>query len=156
MSESNVALIVAAWGPAVAFLLSILLAVLLTRNIWASRLPAKAPRENHRVSYIADDSKLSLALDSAARLNGYSVHSRGNPAVYLEDAARFTPHDYESSARDIIQNFREGRVVTIDLSKIDSHQGARLVDFCSGIAAINSAWIFRVTDTVIVISPTAE
>jgi FtsZ-interacting cell division protein YlmF len=54
-----------------------------------------------------------------------------------------------------MQNFREGRVVSIDLGKLDGREAVRLVDFCSGITAMDAGWIFRVTDKVIVLTPHA-
>lgn len=97
--------------------------------------------------------ELRIALENAVSLNSYSVHSRSNPSVHLEAALRFVPRDYQGSAPEIAQCFREGRVLSIDLGSMESDQAARLVDFCSGMTSVCSGWIFQVAESVIVLTP---
>ncbi|MEV7968722.1 cell division protein SepF [Sphaerisporangium sp. NPDC088356] len=63
------------------------------------------------------------------------------------------PTDYQVATREIAQGFREQRVISIDLGEMDRRQAVRLVDFCSGMTAVCSGWIFRLTDNVIVLAP---
>lgn len=154
MYESNGALTVAAWGPSLVLLFAVLLAAWLTREAWRRSVPRKASRRvNYAVLSPGDSDELNIALKSAAALNSYSVHAQNNPSVHLGAAVRFTPLDYQSSVYEVMQSFREGHVVSIDLGRMDNHQAARLVDFCSGLTAVDSGWIFQVTDSVIVLTP---
>lgn len=109
--------------------------------------PLRAPRHRHA----ADE--LRLALDDAATLNSFNVHSSTNPSVHLEEAFRIAPSTYNQGVTRILPRFHEGRIVSVDLGDMEEHNAARLVDFCSGMTAMSSGWIFRVTDTVIVLTP---
>lgn len=143
-----------AWGPALVFLLAVLLLVWLVQAAWKHGFINGWPRQaSPMASGSRNHEELSVSLKSAAELNAYSVHVGNNPSVHLEQAVRFTPHDFQTSVSKIMQCFQEGRVVSIDLGQMDSHQAARLVDFCSGMTAMSSGWIFRVTDNVIVLTP---
>lgn len=154
MYGDNAALIVATWGPSLVLLFTVLLVALLARNLWRRTVPIRPSR---RGGYVVLSSgrpdELDIALKGAADLNSYNIHAQNNPSVHLGAAVRFTPLDYQSSVPEIMQSFREGRVVSIDLGSMDRHQAARLVDFCSGLTAVDSGWIFQVTDKVIVLTP---
>jgi FtsZ-interacting cell division protein YlmF len=153
MYGASTTLIAATWGPSLILVFGILLTVWLTREAWTRKAPERISRGTYHAIHSAGNSELSVALKSATALNAYSVGGQNNPSVYLGATVRFIPLDYENSVRDVVKSFREGHVVTIDLGKMDSHQAARLVDFCSGLSAIGSGWIFHVTDTVIVLTP---
>jgi FtsZ-interacting cell division protein YlmF len=135
-------------------LFAVLLTVWLAREVWRRKDPKRPPR---RVSYAIlssrDFDELNIALESATALNAYNVHAQNDPSVHLRAVVRFTPLDYEGSVHEVMQSFRQGRVVSIDLGKMDNHQAARLVDFCSGLTAADSGWIFHVADRVIVLTP---
>src|SRR5262245_60930110 len=155
MSEGN-ALIAAAWGPSLVLLFAVLLAAWLTRDAWKRKAPRRPPRRvNYAVLSSGDSDELNIALKSATALNAYSVHAQNDPSVHLAAVVRFAPLNYEGSVHEVMQSFREGHVVSIDLGKMDNHQAARLVDFCSGLTAVDSGWIFRVTESVIVLTPPA-
>jgi FtsZ-interacting cell division protein YlmF len=154
MYENNLAGTVAAWGPSLVLLFATLLAARLVYNAQKRKIV----REKYRIIGHTSPTperfnELGSALESATTLNAYSIHTQNDPSVHLGAAVRFTPLDYQGSVYEIMQRFREGRVVSIDLGKMDSHQAARLVDFCSGMTAMGSGWIFRVTDSVIVLTP---
>lgn len=154
LMHENPAQVVDAWGPALIFLLAVLLLVWLVQVAWKHGLINGWPRQaSPTVSGSRNLEELRVSLKSAAELNAYSVHARNNPSVYLEKAVRFTPQDFQTSVSKIMECFQGGRVVSIDLGQMDSHQAARLVNFCSGMTAISSGWIFRVTDNVIVLTP---
>lgn len=154
MYEANATLIAATWGPSLVLLFAVLLAAWLTRGAWKRKFPRRPPRRvNYAVPSSGDSDELNIALKSAMALNAYSVHAQNDPSVHLAAVVRFAPSDYHNSVHEIMKNFREGRVVSIDLGKMDNHQAARLVDFCSGLTAVDSGWIFQVTDCVIVLTP---
>lgn len=96
---------------------------------------------------------LDVALDQAVTLNSGNVDARHEPSVRLQGVVRFSPIDYRSVVGEIATRFRARDVLSIDLTNMDAAQAIRLVDFCSGMAAICSGWIFRVTDKVIVLTP---
>jgi hypothetical protein len=154
MYGNSAALAVAVWGPSLIILLTVLIAV------WLVLRASKRGLIGGSVStanFIAPTSRrfdeLSIALESATKLNAYNVHAASDPSVHLGSARRFTPLDFQNSVGEIMEHFREGRVVSIDLGKMDGREAARLVDFCSGMTVMDSGWIFRVTDSVIVLTP---
>jgi FtsZ-interacting cell division protein YlmF len=56
---------------------------------------------------------------------------------------QFTPGDYSSGAAKIGRFSSDGRAIAVNLENLDAKQAARLVDFCSGVAAASGGWIFR-------------
>ncbi|RCV54677.1 hypothetical protein DEF23_15400 [Marinitenerispora sediminis] len=94
-----------------------------------------------------------MSITDAESLNSYHTLSQGDPAIRLTKALRYSPHDYQSAVSEISIRYREGRVISIDLSKMNPHQASRLVDFCSGMAAGSHGWIYRITDHAIIITP---
>jgi Cell division protein SepF len=155
MYGNSAPLAVAVWGLALALLFAVSVAA------WLVLRASKRGRISERLSgtnlgapaYGLGD--LGVALEDAARLNSYSVNSMSDPSVHLGSAVTFTPLKYQNSANEIMRCFRDGRVVSIDLGRMDPREAGRLVYFCSGMAALNSGWIFRVTDKVIVLTPFA-
>jgi hypothetical protein len=154
MYESSGAAATATWGPSLILLLAVLLATWLILRISTRGFTGdKSIGANFVGPTSRNSGELGIALEAASSLNKYNVHAGNNPSVHLGTALRFVPLDYQNSVREILQGFREGRVLTIDLSKMDKHQAARLVDFCSGMAAAGSGWIYCVTESVIVLTP---
>lgn len=139
------------WVPSIVVLLSVLVAVI---SISKPRKPPE--RESFAEilpSVFSSSEELESSLSSAEKLNSYNVLSGGDPGVRLGKALRYVPHEYNSAVAEISTRFREGRVVSIDLNNMNMRQAARLVDFCSGMAAVSHGWIYRITDRVIVITP---
>lgn len=109
-----------------------------------SRLPRTGPRANAAVY---------RALEDAVGLNPYDVYVDADPAVHLGSAVRVAPRDFHGELREISDSFRAGRVLAIDLRAAEPADACRLVDFCSGMAAVHRGWIFRVTDDLLVVAP---
>jgi cell division protein SepF len=156
MYGNSAPLAVAIWGLS--------LALLLTASIAAWLVLRASKRDRISDRFVGTNvgtptnglGELGVALEDAAKLNSYNVNSMSDPSVHLGSAVTFTPLRYQNSASEIMQSFRDGRVVSIDLGRMDPREAGRLVYFCSGMAALNSGWIFRVTDKVIVLTPLAE
>lgn len=108
--------------------------------------PAVACLKNHSFD-------LEQSLDLALRLNKYRVNNSTPQIVGLDSMLRIAPTDFDAASVEIADAFRAGRTVSIDLSKVNQHQAARLVDFCHGLTAMANGWIFRVTTFAIIISP---
>jgi cell division inhibitor SepF len=100
--------------------------------------------------------ELAIALKAAERINAYSIATGGNPSVHLSEIIRISPGSYQAAVREIPAYFLDGRVISVDMNSMDSHEAARLVDFCSGMVAGGSGWIFRATDRVLVLTPTTK
>lgn len=141
------------WGPSLTLLTAVLALAMIVKKV--SRGLSGDPHATtlfHSVS--TDPSKeLDIALEQATSLNAFHLHAKNDPAVRLQSALRFTPTDYKVATREIAQGFRSQRVISIDLGRMDHRQAVRLVDFCSGMTAMCSGWIFRLTDHVIVLAP---
>jgi hypothetical protein len=153
-TDNAVSALVQAWGPSLVLLAAVSIAALIAQKNWKLRVfEGHAERVGYPALASNSSSDLSIALDDAASLNGFDVTAGNDPNVRLEAALRFTPSDYQVAAHEISQRFREGRVISIDLGKMDRHHAARLVDFCSGMTVICSGWIFRLTDSVVVLTP---
>jgi FtsZ-interacting cell division protein YlmF len=154
MYDNDLGFALATAGPSLVLLIAVLIAVWLTQRAWTSkRYGARSNIVSRTAPISGYSNELSIALESAATLNAYNVHAQNNPSVHLEAALRLTPLEYQDAAYEIMQRFREGRVVSIDLTEMDHRQAARLVDFCSGMTAVTSGWLFRVTNSVIVLTP---
>lgn len=154
LMHENAALAVDIWGPSLILLFAVLLIIWLIQRGWKSGFIGQWLTQAPPTALSSRNiEELSVALKGAAELNGYNVHTRSNPSVHLEQVVRFTPLEFRTCVSEIMQRFQEGNVVSIDLGQMDSHQAARLVNFCSGMTAITSGWIFRVTDNVIVLTP---
>lgn len=154
LMHENAALAVDTWGPSLILLFAVLLVIWLVQTARKDGLMGRWPRQATATTLSSRNTEeLSIALKSATELNAYNVHARSNPSVHLGQAVRFTPLEFRTCVSEIMQRFQEGMVVSIDLGQMDNHQAARLVNFCSGMTAITSGWIFRVTDNVIVLTP---
>jgi FtsZ-interacting cell division protein YlmF len=94
-------------------------------------------------------------LSSALALNSYEVGRKELRGVRLQESQRCAPLDYEPAVREISRWHREGRVVSVDLGKVEIRCAIRIVEFCSGLSAAKSGWIFRLSDDVIVLTPGA-
>lgn len=98
-------------------------------------------------------SELAEAFASVDLINQYNIQDAINPSVHLRELTRIAPDKYQDAIAEILQYFKEKRVVSVDLSHMDARQAARLIDFCSGMVAGNSGWLFRVSSLVIVLTP---
>jgi|SRR2546429_3267341 len=144
---------VTAVGPSVVLLIAALFTARLVRGRTTPRdstVQSRLSRSHHRAG---DAAELEAAIASAIALNSYEVSAPNDPMVRLQAVVRFAPMDYESIVGEIAGCFRVKNVMSIDMVNMRAAQAARLVDFCSGMAAMYSGWIFRVTDTVIVVTP---
>ncbi|WP_161952543.1 cell division protein SepF [Actinoplanes sp. TFC3] len=101
-------------------------------------------------------SELDQALDAAVALNPYNVGRKALQAIHLANAVRYSPNDYSTAAREVADSYRQNRIVSLDLSNMNSQSAVRLVDFCSGLLAAKSGWIFRPSDFVIILTPGVE
>jgi FtsZ-interacting cell division protein YlmF len=99
---------------------------------------------------------LSVSLKSAESINAYDVASFSDPHIHLGGIVRLAPIKYQDGAAEIPRHFKDGHVVSVDLGHMSVNQAARLVDFCSGMLAGTSGWLFRATDRVIVLTPTGR
>jgi FtsZ-interacting cell division protein YlmF len=154
MNENNWAFVVAAWLPSLVLLLAVLLAARFFQKARLSENPGKrSSLTRHTVSATGDSNELVIALENAATLNAYDVNASTDPRVHLGAALRFTPLEYRVAAQEIMQHFKDGNVISIDLNNMSRREAARLIDFCSGMTAVSSGWLFRVTDSVIVLTP---
>jgi hypothetical protein len=137
------------WGPTLVILLAVLMAGLIglrisgTRNRKAHPLVAGGQSTN----------ALRSALNFAESINAYDVSSLSNPRIHLGDVVRLAPIRYQDGAVEIPRQFKDGHVVSVDLGLMSVAHAARLVDFCSGMLAGTSGWLFRATDGVIVLTP---
>jgi hypothetical protein len=141
----------------VALVLLLLVAALifmLRRTLRMLNRPVESLGARLPLSYgLSHKSMLNDALDDAVALNAFSVHARSDPSVRLHEAVRFEPKTFDSAVRDVLQVLRAGRVVSVDVALMEESQAVRLVDFCSGMTAMSSGWMFRVTNNVVILTP---
>jgi len=142
-----------AFGPSVVLSVAVLLAASVFRENRIVAGSAERRRGGKRGVGAAEPSDLRTAIGSAVALNSFKVSPRNEPSVRLQAAVRFAPLDYESVAGEIAGHFRNREVISIDLSNMESTEAVRLVDFCSGMAAMCSGWVLPVTNTVLVVTP---
>ncbi|WP_181518475.1 cell division protein SepF [Micromonospora noduli] len=64
-----------------------------------------------------------------------------------------TPGDFATGAAEIAEILQAGRVASIDLSQMEQYEAARLVNYCHGLTVMANGWIFRLAQSVIVITP---
>lgn len=100
-----------------------------------------------------DTEALRIALGFAEVINAYDVSSLSDPRVHLGEIERLKPAKYQEGVLEIQRYFMQGNVVSVDLSRLSGGNAARLVDFCSGLLCGSPGWLFRATDTVIVLTP---
>lgn len=152
-SATNVPTLVQAWGPTLILLvLGIAFLAIFTRG---SGRNSGAPRQGLARNDVPNPEArdLRFSLESATRLNPFSANTENDPTVHLLGAVNFSPAEYETAANAIAETFARGRVVIIDLSSMRYGHAARLVDFCSGMAATRNGWIFCATNSVIIVTP---
>lgn len=138
------------WGPTLVLVVALLLAGGIGLRVTGSRTRAGYS------PYLASDQgtdALRIALSFAEVINAYDVSSLGDPRVHLGEVVRLAPKQYQEAALEIPRHFREGNVVSVDLSRLSINNAARLVDYCSGLLSGTSGWLFRATDRVIVLTP---
>ena len=152
MCSNDLIVGLAAGGPALVLSLAITLAA------WAILSGLAGRRDGDRFSragigFDRDSSELKSALDSAVTVNSFDVSAPNDPGVHLGSVFRMAPREYLASVAEVAARFAEGRVLSVDLANMEDHQAARFVDFCSGVVAARSGWIFRVTEKVIILTP---
>lgn len=142
--------VLADWGPTLVILLAVLLAGAIALRVAGRRTPTSYTR-----AFASEHSANSLkaALSFAESINAYDVASLSDPGIHLGDIVRLAPTRYQDGAVEIPRHFKGGHVVSVDLGLMSVSQAARLVDFCSGMLAGTSGWLFRATDRVIVLTP---
>ncbi|WP_442929614.1 cell division protein SepF [Micromonospora sp. WMMC250] len=96
---------------------------------------------------------LERSLDAAVRANSYRVDRKSAPGVRLESAVRVTPGEFAVAAPEIAGILQAGRVASVDLSRMEMHEAARLVDYCRGLTVMANGWIYQLARSVIVITP---
>jgi FtsZ-interacting cell division protein YlmF len=141
------------WGPTLVMLLAVLLAGLIGLRVAGART-----RTVYAPFFASERGKdaLRIALNFAESINAYEVASFSDPHVHLGEIIRLAPIKYQDGALEIPRHFKDGHVVSVDLGLMSVNQAARLVDFCSGLLAGTSGWLFRATDRVIVLTPTSS
>ncbi|WP_458691250.1 cell division protein SepF [Nocardia tengchongensis] len=97
----------------------------------------------------------SAALHDALELNSYDPKIHLNPAVHLNSIVRLAPVSFSVFTQDVVHQYRLGRVISIDIDKMDGEQSARVIDFCSGVAAGSGGWLVQISEDVIVLTPRA-
>lgn len=138
------------WGPTL-----VLVAALLVTAIVGVRTSRKRKNEAHPGRTTGEDrfDLLRSALESAERINIYDVSLLGDPQVHLSKVVRLIPSTYRDGATQIPRHYLSGAVVSVDLSSLNNANAARLVDYCSGLLSGASGWLFRATDSVIILTP---
>ncbi|HTZ22974.1 MAG TPA: cell division protein SepF [Streptosporangiaceae bacterium] len=139
------------WGPTLVILLAVLGAGLIGLRTAGTR---KRTAYHPFVAGGQNTNALRSALSFAESINAYDVSSLSNPYIHLGDVVRLAPIKYQDGAVEIPRHFKDGHVVSVDLGLMSVTQAARLVDFCSGMLAGTSGWLFRATDMVIVLTTT--
>jgi hypothetical protein len=140
------------WGPTLVILLAVLGAGLIGLRIAGTR---KRTAYHPFVAGGHSTNVLRSALSFAESINAYDVSSLSNPCIRQGNVVRLAPIEYQAGAVEIPRHFKDGHVVSVDLGRMSVAQAARLVDFCSGMLAGTSGWLFRATDMVIVLTPTS-
>jgi hypothetical protein len=143
----------AAWGPTVVMALATL--VLGGIALQLARRTSRVRRESC-VQGGRGSSVLLTALRGAESANAYQVASSTGPMLHLKPVIRLRPVRYQDGVIEIPKNFQVGYVVSVDLSQMRPSDAARLVDFCSGYLTGTSGWLFRATNSVIVLTPARD
>ncbi|MGW3468760.1 cell division protein SepF [Saccharopolyspora sp. NPDC000995] len=139
--EEAVFFIVQALGPSLILLVATTLALLLIRKVFlAASSKSQNPGSYYPVPIVGASHDLGVALDEAVALNSFNGDSHDDPAVRLQQVVRFKPSEYQAATREVLNQFRNDRVVSIDLRSMNPRSAARLVDFSSGIDS-RSFWL---------------
>jgi hypothetical protein len=140
----------AEWASTLVLLLAVLLATLAVARATGVR---RSDRYSSSFVPVPMRDLLQDALKSAESANAYKAGSAGDPSIHLKPMARIAPVRYGDGVLEIPHYFNDGYVVSVDLSRMAPDQAVRLVDFCSGLLAGASGWLFRAADRVIVLTP---
>lgn len=97
--------------------------------------------------------ELDIAIGGATEFNSFHPDGDSGNGVAFSAMVRLAPTKFETSIAEVTQHIHEGRIISLDLRKMERLQAARLVDFCNGIIAATSGWILQIADRVIVIIP---
>jgi FtsZ-interacting cell division protein YlmF len=138
------------WGPTLVGLLAV--AAAFVAVVKATEKPMRRS-QNSRFDGGTDSSSLRAAFRSAEAINAYDVASFNDPRIHFQEVVRLVSTAFQDGAVEISQHFRDNSVVSVDLSRMNPRQAARLVDFCSGMLAGTSGWLFRATDQVVILTP---
>ena len=141
------------WGPTLVTSIALLLFGVMILRVASTK--AVAGRQ-HPTSTPRDTAALRTALDFSEVINAYEVSSLSDPRVHRGKIVRLAPEQYQEGATEIPLHFLGGSVVSVDLSHLNGNNAARLVDFCSGLLCGCPGWIFRATDTVVILTPAAS
>jgi FtsZ-interacting cell division protein YlmF len=142
-----------AWGPALVTSIALLLLGVMILRVTVTK---PAAERQHLTPPSRDSAALRTALDFAEVINAYDVSSLSDPRVHRSQIVRLRPEKYQEGATEIPAHFLGGSTVSVDLSHLSGHNAARLVDFCSGLLCGRPGWIFRATDTVVILTPIAS
>lgn len=113
-------------------------------------------KQHSPVQRTLHDSSLEKTIDDAVNLNSLSLDTNPDPVIRLSSTERISPTSFAIAAREVTNALRDGKSVSIDLTQIDHRQACRLVDYCSGATSICRGWVFRMTETVIILTPTVD
>lgn len=141
---------ISAWGPTAVLAIAAIL--------WFTVLAAGARQRRFPYGYglpagRRGSSILATALETAEAINAYDSNSLSDPHVHQGPIVRLRPENYRAGALDISSCFTSGSIVSIDLAMLETREAARLVDFCSGLLSGSQGWLFRATDSVIILTP---
>jgi hypothetical protein len=140
----------AAWGPTLVMSLAVVIAGVVA---WRIGKPSRRIVFPASTGPKLGGNLLIEALSFAERVYAYSPAQRNDPSVHFGDVIRLAPVEYQDGAIEIPKHFKSGNAVSIDLGAMTNYQAARLVDFCGGLLAGTSGWLFRATDSVIILIP---
>ena len=154
IEEDSLLLYLGLFLPSILILIFTSIGLLLLRNFQSSK-ERQVNLSAVRPAALRSGSRrgLETSLDSATELNAFVPGVNQDNVAHLQDFLRLAPDSYQAAIPKISQQFRGGRAISVDLGRMDYHQAARLVDFCSGMTAFSSGWIFRVSDDVIILAP---
>lgn len=103
---------------------------------------------------------VTATFDNAAReaeaISSAGAYPQKDPTVRLREAVRITPTTYELAAREIGEQFRDGKPVLLDLTEMRDDEAMRLVDFSAGLAFMSGSWVDRVTSRVLMLTPSSK
>lgn len=141
-----------AW-PTFAVLALLLILAFLGRRVPQSRTPEQ-PMEN-RLLTPADPAKLAQSLQDADWLATLEAHPAPDPVVHLQQAIQVHPSTFRESTQKIREQFRVGRVIILDLADTEEEMAVRLVDFCSAMTLASHGVLYRLSSSVLLITPPA-
>lgn len=101
-------------------------------------------------------SSLVSALEDAEGLSSFEATSPGDPLVHLQQAVQVSSSNYREAAQKILESYRAGRVVIVDLSTTKGTVSVRLIDFCSAMTLISRGSFFQISSTALVLTPRTE